>query len=200
MQQISENVILMEVGDPMPPEAGEFVKILLAGSIDLGNAGAENGGIGYYDWITKFSQGVASITDPIKGMLMLRGQKYLLVSTKYKPVNPMPVQDNPEFINTVSWTLDMAAQCDGIFINFLKRSTSTWPLMLFSLLSGSGKCVVRCPMEYQGYGFVKVIAERNNIPLLPSSTSGVYTVLSTMQAYIPEFNNIATQTNLSLPE
>lgn len=200
MVNLSDNVVMLEVGDPLPQEAGEYTKILLTGSIDLGNAGSESGGIGYYDWITKFAQGVVSLTDPVNGMLMMRGQKYMLVSTKYKPVNPTPSYDNPEFVNTISWTLDIAAACDGIFINFLKRSTATWPLILFGILSGSGKCVVRCPMEYCSYGLVRVISERNNIPLLPSSTSGVYSVISTMQAFIPEFQQMKGNSNLSLPE
>lgn len=197
MIQISDNVVMMEVGDQLPPDNGEYIKILLAGSIDVGGAGSENGGIGVYDWITKFGQGVAQLTDPLKGILMMRGQKYMLFSTKYVPQNPSPTYDNPEFVQKISWTLDVAGQCNFIFFNFLKRSTSTWPLFLFGLLSGSGKVVVRCPTEYFSHGLVKVICERDGIPFLPSGTSSVYSVLSTMQAYI---GNNANPGDVKLPE
>lgn len=200
MINFSDNVVMIEMGEPLPDFAGECTKILLAGSIDIGGAGTESGGVGSFDWITKFAQGVAALTDPINGMLMMRGQKYLLISTKYVPVNPSPTYDNPEFVNKTSWTLDMAAACDCIFINFLKRSTSQWPLFLFGLLSGSGKCVLRCPMEYYAYGLVRIISERQNIPLLPSGTSSVYSVISTMQAFIGSGMNTNSAANLTLPE
>lgn len=200
MQNLSDNVLLLEVNDELPQNAGEYIKILLAGSIDLSGAGAETGGIAKNDWITKFARGIVQLTDPMTGILLLREKPFILISTNYIPANGQPTLDNEEFVSKINWTLNMANSADGILINYLKKSQATWPLLLLGLLSGSGKCVVRCSQEYFAYGLVNIICQRNNIPLLPSATTSVYGILSTMQALIPAFQQIGNGGPGGLPE
>ena len=52
MEQISENVVILSGGEPVPPGFEDSFKIALIGSSDIG-ATQE------LDWFAKFAQGVA---------------------------------------------------------------------------------------------------------------------------------------------
>lgn len=187
MQQISETVFTLEGGEPIPPSGFEdFVKIALMGTSDMGPA--QNG-----DWQSKFAQGVAAITstEPNKGIIMYRGMKFLLMNCKTMGYsNPMMTYDNPEFVTKISNDLNYSQAADAIFFNFLKSSQSVTPLVEYSLVAGTGKCVVRCPNEYVNYGLVRIIAERYQVPLLPGATTSVLSVLQTMWGFIPAFQEV----------
>ena len=193
MEQISENVVILSGGEPVPPGFEDSFKIALIGSSDIG-ATQE------LDWFAKFAQGVASIscTEPGKGIIMYRGMKFLLLSCKsWNPANPTMTYENPEFINKCSADLDYCAVADCIFFNFLKKSTAIMPLLNFSLLSQSQKMIVRCPSDYSNYGYVRFLCERYNIPLLPGATTSVLGVLQTMLAFVPKFRELQ---KFKLPE
>lgn len=193
MEQISNTVAIISGGEPIPAGFEDGIKIALMGSSDL-NVSQE------LDWYSKFAQGVALITntDPGKGIIMYRGMKFLLMSCKsWNPSNPIMSYNNPEFITKMSADLDYAAAADCIFFNFLKKSTAQMPLTEFCLVSQSGKVICRCPNDYVNYGVVRCISERYNIPLLPGATTSVLSVLQTMWAFIPKFQEVQ---RFKLPE
>lgn len=64
MEQISNNVMVLNVGDQIPPGTEDALKILLLGSIDLGPTGEMN-------WQSKFVAGLANAVDPQKGLMNL---------------------------------------------------------------------------------------------------------------------------------
>ena len=186
MEQISNSVAIISGGEPIPAGFEDGIKIALMGSSDL-NVSSE------LDWYSKFAQGVALITntEPGKGIIMYRGMKFLLMSCKsWNPANPVISYDNPEFVTKISMDLHYADAADCIFFNFLKKSTAQMPLTEFCLASHSGKMICRCPNDYVNYGIVRCICERYNIPLLPGAATSVLSVLQTMWAFIPKFQEL----------
>lgn len=169
MKNISENVIVLEVGEPIPPGSDDAIKILLVGTESIDGPGVE----GTYDWQSKFAQGIASIANPDDGLIMFKNAKYLIINSKYIPVitpDPM-IPENTELFNKYNWILEMANASDIIFCNILKKTTSPIPLMEFGLFATSQKLVMRCPETYPYFQLVKLICERSNIPLLQSKST-----------------------------
>lgn len=186
MEQISETVAIISGGEPIPAGFEDSIKIALLGSSDL-NPMQTN------DWQSKFAQGLVLITntEPGKGIIMYRGMKFLILNCKsWNPANPTMDFNNPEFVNKVGYDLEMADAADCIFYNFLKKSTALNPMIEFALTARTGKMICRCPIEYQNYAYVRLICERYNIPLLPGATTSVLSVLQTMYAFIPKFQEI----------
>ena len=186
MEQISETVAIISGGEPIPAGFEDSIKIALLGSSDL-NPMQTN------DWQSKFAQGLALITntEPGKGIIMYRGMKFLILNCKsWNPANPTMDFNNPEFVNKVGYDLEMADAADCIFYNFLKKSKALNPMIEFALTASTGKMICRCPIEYQNYAYVRLICERYNIPLLPGATTSVLSVLQTMYAFIPKFQEI----------
>lgn len=193
MEQLSENVVIISGGEPIPEGSEEAIKIALLGSSDLNPMGDG-------DWQYKFAKGLALITstEPGKGIIMYKGMKFLVMNCKsWSPRVPVMSYDNVEFIQKISTDLDYAMASDCIFFNFHKKSQAVFPLLEFSNLVGSGKMVVRCSQEYGNYGFVRIMCERLQVPLLPGATTSVLTVLQTMSAFIPKFQELS---KLRLPE
>lgn len=195
MKQISENVIMIEMGEQLPPDCNDVIKILLVGteSVD-GPTGTDPNGNpipSTFDWQTKFCQGVASIANPNDGLIMFKNAKYLLINAKYIPqMTPdITIPGNVELANKYNWILDMANSSDIIFCNILKKTTSSIPLMLFGLFSTSQKLVVRCPESYPSFQIVKLICERSNIPLLQSK-SNVKDVLFSAYSFCKRFQEL----------
>lgn len=172
MKNISDNVIVLEMGEPIPPGSEDAIKILLVGSESIDGQTA-NGQPGTYDWQSKFAQGVASIANPSDGLIMFKNAKYLIINSKYIPVitpDPM-IPENAELMNKYNWILDMSNAADIIFCNILKKTTSPIPLMEFGLFVPSQKLVMRCPETYPYFQLVKLICERSQVPLLQSKST-----------------------------
>lgn len=172
MKNISDNVIILEMGEPIPPGSEDAIKILLVGSESIDGQTA-NGQPGTYDWQSKFAQGVASIANPNDGLIMFKNAKYLIINSKYIPVitpDPM-IPENAELMNKYNWILDMSNAADIIFCNILKKTTSPIPLMEFGLFVPSQKLVMRCPETYPYFQLVKLICERSQVPLLQSKST-----------------------------
>lgn len=172
MKNISDNVIVLEMGEPIPPGSEDAIKILLVGSESIDGQTA-NGQPGTYDWQSKFAQGVASIANPNDGLIMFKNAKYLIINSKYIPVitpDPM-IPENAELMNKYNWILDMSNAADIIFCNILKKTTSPIPLMEFGLFVSSQKLVMRCPETYPYFQLVKLICERSQVPLLQSKST-----------------------------
>lgn len=172
MKNISDNVIVLEMGEPIPPGSEDAIKILLVGSESIDGQTA-NGQPGTYDWQSKFAQGVASIANPNDGLIMFKNAKYLIINSKYIPVitpDPM-IPENAELMNKYNWILDMSNAADIIFCNILKKTTSPIPLMEFGLFVPSQKLVMRCPETYPYFQLVKLICERSQVPLLQSKST-----------------------------
>lgn len=172
MKNISDNVIILEMGEPIPPGSEDAIKILLVGSESI-DGQITNNQPGTYDWQTKFAQGVASIANPNDGLIMFKNAKYLIINSKYIPVitpDPM-IPENAELMNKYNWILDMSNAADIIFCNILKKTTSPIPLMEFGLFVPSQKLVMRCPETYPYFQLVKLICERSQVPLLQSKST-----------------------------
>ena len=172
MKNISDNVIVLEMGEPIPPGSEDAIKILLVGSESIDGQTA-NGQPGTYDWQSKFAQGVASIANPNDGLIMFKNAKYLIINSKYIPVitpDPM-IPENAELMNKYNWILDMSNAADIIFCNILRKTVSPIPLMEFGLFVPSQKLVMRCPESYPYFQLVKLICERSQVPLLQSKST-----------------------------
>lgn len=172
MKNISDNVIVLEMGEPIPPGSEDAIKILLVGSESIDGQTA-NGQPGTYDWQSKFAQGVASIANPKDGLIMFKNAKYLIINSKYIPVitPDLMIPENTELMNKYNWILDMSNAADIIFCNILKKTTSPIPLMEFGLFVPSQKLVMRCPETYPYFQLVKLICERSQVPLLQSKST-----------------------------
>lgn len=195
MRQISENVIMIEMGEQLPPDCNDAIKILLVGTESIDNpAGVDPNGNpmpSTYDWQGKFCEGVASVANPNDGLIMFKNAKYVLINAKYIPqMTPdIMMPGNMELVNKYNWILDMANASDIIFCNILKKTTSSIPLMLFGLFSTSQKLVARCPESYPGFQIVKLICERSKIPLL-QSRSTVKDVLFSAYSFCRRFQDL----------
>ena len=172
MKNISDNVIVLEMGEPIPPGSDDAIKILLVGSESIDNPGTSDQP-STYDWQSKFAQGVASIANPKDGLIMFKNAKYLIINSKYIPVMTpdIMVPENVELMNKYNWILDMANSSDIIFCNILKKTTSSIPLLEFGLFVSSQKLVMRCPETYPYFQIVKLICERSQVPLLQSKST-----------------------------
>lgn len=190
MKTISDNVIVIEMGEQLPPGTEDAIKILLVGTESVDNI-APNSEPGTYDWQNKFIQGTASIANPQDGLIMFKNAKYVIINAKYIPVITPDAMTpaNQELINKYNWILEMANCSDIIFCNILKKTTSPIPLMEFGLFATSQRLVVRCPETYQYFQVVKLICERSNIPLLQSKST-VKDVIFSAYSFCKKFQEL----------
>lgn len=190
MEQVSPNVVVLQMGDPIPAGTEDAIKILLVGSESVDTPG-KDGIANTFDWQGKFISGVVKLTDVGNGLLMFKNKRYVLINCKYIPTM-MPdvgMPQNVELINKYNYILDMANQADGIFCNILKKTQSPIPLFEFGLFVSSSKLVIRCPEEYPYSSLIKLVCERSNIPLLPGKSS-VKDVMFSLFASIPKFQEL----------
>lgn len=192
MNQVKNNLLVLGPGDQIPDGTEDALKIYLSGTVDL--SGNEK-----FMWQEKFINGMSELVDQEKGLIMFKKYNYIIFNPYYVPQNPAPHIMNPEFTNLKMWETQCLEVADGIFCNFLKRSTSAIPLFEFGYTARSGKLVVRCPEEYQNYALVKFYCENFNIPLLPGKTGSILSVLQSLFAYCPKFQELGNS-NLMLPE
>lgn len=191
MKTISDNVIVIEMGEQLPPGTEDAIKILLVGTESIDAPATSAGEPSTYDWQSKFSQGTASIANPNDGLIMFKNAKYVIINAKYIPVMTPDVAmpENMELMNKYNWILDMANISDIIFCNILKKTTSPIPLMEFGLFVPSQKLVVRCPESYSYFQIVKLVCERNHIPLLQSKST-VKDVLFSAYSFCKRFQEL----------
>lgn len=190
MQQLSENVIVLNVGDQIPPGTEDSLKIFLTGSIDVGPGGE-------FNWQAKFQDAFVKLVSPTEGMLAYSRFNYILISNYYVPKNPVPNIFNEEAVNKLDWELGMMEAADCIFVNFLKRSQAALPLFYYGYASRSQRVLVRCPEEYKDYWLVYNIAKRFNIPFVPGKIGSVAQIVGMMFSFCPKFQDI---TRTQLPE
>ena len=195
MEQLASNISVLHVGEPMPAAGVEdYVKIALVGSTDLIDGGQ-------LDWYSAFCNGLVAIAgrESNRGVNIFKNLNYLIFSCKTPPVaNGIISPENPEFMTHWSWVQDVATLSDGIFCNFLKRSTNIMPFYWFTLFATSGKLVCRVPSEtdYIYAGLVSATCQRFNIPMFPGKMGNVMSVIQAFFSFIPKMqllNNPAIQ-------
>ena len=195
MEQVSENVVVYYPGDPVGDEATGTVKIALMGSSSYDPSGA-------HDWERKFIEGVKYYADrsmnSTTGLVMFKNLNYSIICGKAaNPIqNPQMDPNNPEFITKMSSNLDFCDAADGIIFNFLKKSQSPTPLMLFGHLVRTGKMICKCPQEYFAYPLIKLMCERYQIPLYPGKMVSVLLMLQGLFT-LPSFQQVQ---QFNLPE
>lgn len=189
MQQLSPNVLVLNVGDQLPEPSGDSIKIFLAGSEDLNPANEK--------WQDKLCNAMVTLTEGPGAISVFKGKNWIFINPLSAPqMNPIPNMSNPEFVNKLTWQTDMMNAADGIFLNFLKKSTSPLPLYTFGLTVCSGKVVVRCSEEYFQYGIVSFMCGRHNVPLLPNRS----TVKDVIWAFFSLLPGLQVSQKLQLPE
>lgn len=193
MEQILDNLLVMRPFDaPIPPEGaeGSFI-IYLAGSQDV-NAGQVNPNgdpISKFDWQTNFIKACTEIFDRTsgKGLTPYNQFNYIIINPCYTPQNPTPNVMNPEYMEYKNWEASAMEASTGIFLNFLKRSTSPLPLFTLGYACQSGRLVCRCPETYQNYAMVRFYCQKYGVPLLPSKVSSVLSVLQSFFSFVDGF-------------
>lgn len=194
MQQISDNLVVLNVGDPIPTQGYEdYIKIALVGSTDLIDGGE-------LDWYSKFIEGMSKITNRMTGINVLKNMNYLVFNCKTPPIQNGTISpENPEFCKVYSYVADACEVSDGIFVNFLKKSVNPMPLHWFSMFAQSGKMIVRSSVDYGNYGLVNMTCSRYNIPLFPGRMGNVLSILQGFFSFIPKFQEMGNN-NYQLPE
>lgn len=183
MDQRKNNLLVL---GPMeyPPEGTEnSFKIFLGGSIDIS-------GNQQYDWISKFISSCERIFDNEQegvGIAPYNQFNYILFNPYYVPQNPAPNIMNQEYTAYKSWEMDAMDMSTGIFINFLKRSTSALPLFTFGYACQSGRLIVRCPDEYFQSALIRLCCNKMGIPFLPGKVSGILNVIQSFFSFIEGF-------------
>ena len=190
MQQLSENVLVLNVGDQIPQPNNDSIIIYLAGTEDLNPANEK--------WQDKFAQAVVELSSSTSpSAIPLFKKNWIIINPLSVPQqNLAPNLSNPEFVQKMTWKHDMMSAAHCIFLNYKKNSTSPFPLYELGLLTNSGKMVVRCSEGYFQYGLVSCTCNRYNIPLLPNK-SNVKDVLFSFFSLIPALQNLQ---KLQLPD
>lgn len=174
---LGNNVRMFYPGEPLDESVNGTVKIALVGSDSYEPGGA-------YDWQGKFAEGLAKIADPVggTGLLMYKNMNFTILNCKPATPPKSPIMDlnNPEMVTKVSATLDFCSVADAVFLNFLKKSTSTMPIFELGYLSRTGKVVVRCPNEYAYKPLVELVCSRHGIPMFPGQMTTVLTILQAL--------------------
>lgn len=189
MIQINEKIVVLNPGDQLPQVTNDSIKLYLGGTMDFGSSNN--------DWQQKFIEGLTKLTDPLKGLLMYKNTSWIIFNPHVPPQNPLaPTLDNPEFVSTMQWRMQMMDISDVVFINIMNKSTSPIPILEFGSLLTSGKMVVRCGEQHQIYSQIRLYCEKYNVPLLTGKTS-VKDVLLAMGSYTQKFQELQS---LQLPE
>ena len=149
------------------------------------------------DWQQKFIDNLVKLTDPYRGLLMIRGASWIIFNPHVPPAqNLEPSLENPEFVQTIQWRLQMMDISDFVFLNLMNKSVSPVPVLEFGSLLTSGKLVVRCGEKYQIYSQVRMYCEKYGVPLLTGKTS-VKDVILCAGNYIQRFRDLQ---QMQLPE
>lgn len=189
MLQVNEKILVLNPGDQLPTLTNDSIKLYLGGTMDFSSSNN--------DWQQKFIEGLAKLTDPLKGLLMYKNVSWIIFNPHVLPTtNLAPSLDNPEFVQTMQWRIQMMDLADVVFLNIMNKSTSPIPVLEFGTMTTSGKLVVRCGENYQIYSQIRLYCEKYQIPLLTGKTS-VKDVLLAMGSYTQKFQELQS---LQLPE
>ena len=189
MLQVSEKITVLYPGDQLPVVTNDAIKVYLGGTMDFGSS--EN------DWQTKFVEGLTKLTDPLKGLLMIKGANWIIFNPHVPPTNRLaPTLENPEFIAVMQWRLSMMDIADFVFLNIMNKSVSPTPILEFGSLVTSGKLVVRCGEANQMYSQIHLYCEKYGVPLLTGKTS-VKDVILCAGSYIQKFRDLQ---QMQIPE
>lgn len=180
MQQINENLLVINAGDPWEEAMNDYLKIYLGGSIDLGEK---------YNWQNKFIAGMTKLTDSQAGDPRYNDKKFLIMNPRVAVMNPSPTLDNPEYINKMRWEFDMLKKADAVFCNFSKKSTVPSALNELLLMVTSGKLVVRCPLDYCNYPTIKVVSDSFGFPIF-GETANTLDIMQYIFTSISKFTDI----------
>lgn len=183
MLNVNEKITVFNPGDQLPAITNDSVKIYLAGTMDFsGNPET--------DWQTAFINGLAKLTDPLKGLLLIKNLNFIIFNPKIPPMSPVGASlDNPEFINHVTWRLQMQDLSDVIFCNIMKKSVSPIPVLEFGSLCQSGKLVTRISELHPVYSHIRLYCEKYQIPLLTGKTS-VKDVILAAGGFLEKFRDL----------
>ena len=164
MQQISENVIVLQPGDPIEEMYNDMIKIYLSGTLDLNP--------NKIPWQQKFINAISKIAslEPEEGMPDIRNIKFLIINPLFPTNGPMSL-DNPEFSQKLQWELQNLDIADVIFCNFLKKGKSWNSLSGLLLNAKSEKLMVRCPIDSEFFGYIKILGQTYGFPVVGDSAS-----------------------------
>lgn len=184
MLNVNEHITVYYPGEQLPQITNDAVKIYLGGTMDFsGNAET--------DWQQAFIDGLAKLTDPVKGLLLIKNLNFIIFNPKQPMTGQLgPTLDNPEFVNIVKWRLQMQDLSDIVLINIMKNSVSAIPVLEFGSLLSSGKLIVRASEMNQNYSHIRLYCEKYQVPLLTGKTS-VKDVLLAAGGYLEKFRDNA---------
>lgn len=132
---------------------GDYVKIFLAGSIEMGKA---------IDWqlhLTNFFQGIA--TSPA-------GPEIAVFNPRRDNWDSSVVQSisNKNFKEQVTWEMDHLEYADIIAMYFPPETKSPISLLELGLHADSGRMIVCCPDGFWRKGNVEMVCDRYKVPLV----------------------------------
>lgn len=185
MEQLLPNLLVLGPLETPPEGTEDSLKIFLAGSIDLSDNTQ-------YKWQDKFIKACTDIfnQEEGKGLAPFNMYNYILVNPYYVPKNPTPNIMNQEWMMYKNWELEAYNWCDGIFLNFLKRSISPFPLFTLGYTCQSQKLVVRCPDEYFNFSLVKMVTTKFGVPFLPGKIGSVLSVIQNFFSFVGSFQQV----------
>lgn len=184
MLNVNEHITVFSPGEQLPQITNDSVKIYLGGTMDFsGNIET--------DWQQAFINGLAKLTDPVKGLLLIKNLNFIIFNPKLPLTGPLaPTLDNPEFVKVMDWRLQMQELSDIVFVNIMKNSVSPIPVLEFGSLLSSGKLIVRASEANKMYSHLRLYCEKFQVPLLTGQTS-VKDVLLAAGGYLEKFRDNA---------
>ena len=165
MLNVNEHVTVFYPGEQLPMVTNDSIKLYLGGTIDLSGNMETN-------WQQTFIDGLAKLTDPLKGLLLIKNLNFIVFNPRVPLNNGLaPTLDNPEFVNVMNWRLQMQEISDVVFVNIMKNSVSPIPILELGSLLTSGKLIVRASELNQVYSHIRLYCEKFQVPLLTGKTS-----------------------------
>ena len=163
MQKLTDNIVVLQPGDPFEEIYGDYIKIYLSGTLDLNT--------NKIPWQQKFINALSHVSqEAVEGMPNLKDIKFLVINPLVPTEGPASLE-NGTFTQKLSWELQCQDQADIIFCNFLKKGKEISSLSGLLLNAKSEKLVVRCPMDSEFYGLIKILGQNYGFPVLADSAS-----------------------------
>lgn len=178
MQQITDKLTVLNPGDQFPTMTTDCVKIFLAGTL------AQN-----VDWQSAFINGVAELTDPLKGILMFKNTNFMIINPNVPAqtgLEPGHELENPEFCQKIQWCMQMQDMADVVLINIMGKSKAMQPILDFGANFRTRKAIVRCGEAHPMYPYIRLYCEKYAVPLLNGSAN-VKDILLTMGSFVSKF-------------
>jgi hypothetical protein len=163
MIKLNNNLLVFTAPEEVKLEENvKYVKIFLAGTIDMGNS---------YNWQENF---IKKLKDTVEKNNIT--DKIFIV---FNPRRDEMMEDSSlETVQTqATWEMDMMDKSDLIFMNILSTSKSPISLLELGLYSKSGKLLVRCTPEFYRFANVKTVCERFDIKLVTNKKISLTEIL-----------------------